>query len=103
MQADVWLVRHGQSQANAGQVTQHPKSIALTELGWEQAKRVAKRLDVAAQRVIVSPYARTLDTAGPYLDKLGQQGLDASVLEWPIEEFTYLNPPRLGAGVLAAR
>jgi 2,3-bisphosphoglycerate-dependent phosphoglycerate mutase len=90
----VWLIRHGQSQANAGVATEHPSSIALTEIGREQARALAGQIDGRPDKIVVSPFVRTRHTAQPFIDKLQAAGLDAPVLEWPIHEFTYLSPVR---------
>lgn len=90
----VWLVRHGQSQANAGAATDHPKTIALTALGQTQASAVAERVKQRPDQIIVSPYERTLQTAQPLLDQLREQAHTSRVLTWPIHEFTYLSPVR---------
>lgn len=58
---EVFLVRHGQSQANAG-LTDHLDS-GLTEVGAEQARLTAERLRVEhLTRAYVSPLRRTLET-----------------------------------------
>ena len=92
--ATIWLIRHGQSQANAGVATEHPKTIELTELGRNQAQQVTEAIDFSPRTIVVSPYTRTLDTARPLLAKLAQAGLSVPVQEWPIQEFTYLSPVR---------
>ncbi len=92
--SSVWLIRHGQSQANAGVATEHPASIALTDLGHEQARTIAGQVQGIPDQIVVSPFIRTLHTAQPLLDKLQASGAKVPVLEWPIQEFTYLNPVR---------
>lgn len=86
----VWLVRHGQSAANAGLATEHPQSIPLTPLGREQAVAVAARIPQAPRWVVVSPFQRTHDTATPSLQRFPQ----TPVHTWPIQELTYLSPER---------
>src|SRR5437870_6613326 len=59
----LYLVRHAQSQGNTGEdlTTGDPE---LTEVGWEQARRLAERL--ARQRIdaiYASPFRRTQQTA----------------------------------------
>ncbi len=103
MDATVWLIRHGQSQANAGVATEHPKSIALTELGLEQAQQIAHQISFTPQTVIVSPYSRTLETARPLLSKLRSNGVEVLVKEWAIQEFTYLSPVRCRGTTAAER
>ena len=101
--ANVWLIRHGQSQANAGVATQHPKSIELTDLGREQAKRVSDAISFVPRSIVVSPYTRTLDSAQPLISRLKKQGIEVPVMEWPIEEFTYLSPVRCRGTTAAER
>jgi 2,3-bisphosphoglycerate-dependent phosphoglycerate mutase len=90
----VWLIRHGQSQANAGVATEHPSSIALTQIGRDQARALAEQIDGRPDKIVVSPFIRTRHTAQPFIDKWQAAGLDVPVLEWPIQEFTYLSPVR---------
>jgi 2,3-bisphosphoglycerate-dependent phosphoglycerate mutase len=92
--SSVWLIRHGQSQANAGVATEHPSSIALTDLGHEQARAVSGQVEGTPDQIVVSPFMRTLHTAQPLLDKLQAEGASVPVLQWPIQEFTYLSPVR---------
>jgi 2,3-bisphosphoglycerate-dependent phosphoglycerate mutase len=92
--SSVWLIRHGQSQANAGVATEHPSSIALTDLGHEQARMVSGQVQGIPDQVVVSPFIRTFHTAQPLLDKLEAEGARVPVLQWPIQEFTYLSPVR---------
>jgi 2,3-bisphosphoglycerate-dependent phosphoglycerate mutase len=87
---DIWLIRHGQSEANAGLATNHPKSIELTELGREQAQALVARVAARPAWVVVSPYDRTLATARPLL----AHHAGVSVDTWPVQEFTYLSPAR---------
>ena len=60
----ITLVRHGQSEANAG-LTEHLDS-PLTALGRQQAELTAQRLSQAAlTRAYVSPLRRALQTIAP--------------------------------------
>ncbi len=86
----VILVRHGQSLANAGGKTADHISNPLTELGHAQSKNFAERLDCKPTFFITSPFLRAQQTAEP----LRQQYPDVPVEEWPIHEFTFLNPSR---------
>ena len=70
------LLRHGQSEFNLhfGATRRDPGIIdpRLTDLGHAQAREAAEQLrgqDI--QRIIVSPYTRTLQTAQPVADMLG--------------------------------
>jgi probable phosphoglycerate mutase len=84
------LVRHGQSVANAGGRTADHVSNPLTELGREQSKAFAGRLDCRPTLFIVSPFQRAQQTAEP----LRQQYPDVPVEEWPVYEFNFLEPSR---------
>jgi broad specificity phosphatase PhoE len=85
----VLLVRHGESQSNAGLATPDPVKVALTSLGHKQAKQVATFLKeyTPLNLIVTSPYLRTKQTAGP----TRQLFLTAAVEEWEVQEFTYLS------------
>ncbi|PNK61317.1 histidine phosphatase family protein [Psychrobacter sp. FDAARGOS_221] len=84
----IYLVRHGQSTANAGGDAQPNAQIELTELGHQQAQEVAQWLsDTLGDNVAsinVSSFVRTQQTAQPYLDQMQRQ---AQVIDG-LEEFT---------------
>lgn len=103
MTATAWLVRHGQSQANAGAATQHPSTIDLTDLGRTQAQRIAQSVTCVPDRIVVSPFQRTLLTAQPLIQRLLREGKQVPVLAWPIQEFTYLSPVRCQGTTAADR
>jgi len=84
------FIRHGQSTGNAGIPCTDLASIALTELGWEQARAIAAGWVEAPTLIVTSPYLRTQQTARPTIDRFP----DVPVETWPIEEFTYLQPAR---------
>jgi broad specificity phosphatase PhoE len=87
---DITLIRHAESQANAGAVTLTPKSIELTERGHQQAKSLAASLDITPALIVVSPYVRAQQTAQPTIEKFPE----ALVEQWSVQEFTYLSPAR---------
>jgi broad specificity phosphatase PhoE len=59
----LYVVRHAQSEANA-QVPGASEDCRLTDLGRRQARAVAARLaEIGLDRVLASPYTRTLETA----------------------------------------
>ena len=61
---DIYLVRHGESEANAGLTSQLDSH--LTERGRSQAALTARRFAALKPRgVYVSPFIRTLETAEP--------------------------------------
>jgi len=81
------LVRHGQSVSNAGLRTVRPHLTELTAIGQEQARLTAAALPEPAL-VAVSPYHRARDTAQPFRERWP----GAPCVEWPVQEFTYLDP-----------
>jgi 2,3-bisphosphoglycerate-dependent phosphoglycerate mutase len=84
------LVRHGQSVANAGGRTSDHDTNPLTELGRRQAQDLVGRVPCKPTLFVVSPFLRTQQTAEP----LRQKFPDVPVEEWPIQEFTFLQPDR---------
>lgn len=68
----LYLIRHGQSQANAGGVTLENPLVPLTELGELQARAVAPLLPATADTIWSSPFKRALDTAAPYCTRMGR-------------------------------
>ena len=84
------LVRHGQSVANAGGKTADHVTNPLTELGRAQSQDFAERLDCKPTLFVVSPFLRAQQTAEP----LRQRFPDVPVEEWPIQEFSFLEPAR---------
>lgn len=87
----VLLVRHAQTTANAGEVTDNHADIRLTALGEQQARDVALAVGQSPpDLIVVSPFRRTLDTAIPLI----QAHPTVAVETWPIEEFSYLAPAR---------
>jgi broad specificity phosphatase PhoE len=86
----ILLVRHGQSVANAGGTAPDHITNPLTELGRAQAKAFADSFDCKPTLFLHSPFLRTRQTAEPLLQRFP----DVPVEEWPIHEFTYLEPTR---------
>ena len=95
----LWLVRHGQSEANAGLRSAHAATIPLTALGRTQAEAVARRFPEAPRFIAVSPYTRAQQTAEPTIARFP----NATAETWPIEEFTYLAPERCANTTSAER
>lgn len=85
---NVTLIRHAESEANAGLPTTCPASIPLSELGVRQAVELAASVAQPPCLMVVSPYVRTHLTAGPVRRRHAQ----VPVEEWPVHEFTYLHP-----------
>lgn len=85
-----WLIRHGQSVANAGLPTTDQNSTPLTERGHQQAQHVAQFFTAAPDLIVTSPYLRTVETAAPTRARFAHVPHE----EWPVQEFTYLHPER---------
>ena len=90
METEIWLVRHGQSAANAGLPTDDPAAIPLTEKGRVQAQEFAQWLPHDTYAVWTSAYIRARETALPTL-----QRLEASArIHEDMHEFITLCPER---------
>jgi probable phosphoglycerate mutase len=61
----VWLIRHGQSESNAGLPTNGPAVTPLTAIGREQAERVAGAFTEPPALIVASPFIRARQTAEP--------------------------------------
>lgn len=84
----IQLIRHAESEGNAGLPTNDPASIPLTQQGHEQAAELAASFTAAPDLIIVSPFIRTQQTAAPLISRFPH----VIVEEWSVHEFTYLNP-----------
>lgn len=68
----IYFIRHAQSLANTGAVSQPERDIPLSDLGRQQAAQLAFRLP-ESENVFVSEMKRTHETALPYCQKHGLQ------------------------------
>lgn len=84
----ILLIRHGESESNAGAVSDDASSASLTPLGVRQAQAIAEWLDTPPARFIVSPYRRAEQTAAPSLARHPHVPVET----WPVHEFTFLSP-----------
>ena len=82
------LVRHGESVTNAGGKAADHIVNPLTELGRAQSREFAERLNCKPTLFVTSPFLRAQQTSEP----LQQRFPDVPVEEWPIHEFSFLNP-----------
>lgn len=57
------FIRHGQSIGNAGVRCHNLASIELTDLGWRQAREIARAWTKPPTLIVTSPYLRTRQTA----------------------------------------
>ncbi len=84
----ILLIRHGQSLANSGARTEDQNSNPLTECGRQQANDLVDRIGCKPALIVVSPFLRAQQTAEP----LRKRFPDVRVEEWPVQEFTFLDP-----------
>lgn len=88
----IYFIRHGQSTANAGGITLDNRNIPLSNLGFTQADRLAKKqsnlLPLQPSKIYTSSYLRTQQTAEPYC-----QAVNACSVVHPLfYEFTNIDP-----------
>lgn len=88
--SEVWLIRHGQSEANAGLRSATAAGIPLTALGVKQAQAVAQCFDAPPARIIVSPYLRAVQSAAATEARFPAVPSE----RWPVQEFTFLAAAR---------
>ncbi|HJT55273.1 MAG TPA: histidine phosphatase family protein [Ktedonobacteraceae bacterium] len=101
----IFLIRHGESEANAGLPTSCPESGGLTERGREQAQNVAVFLSYyPLELIITSPYRRAIQTAEPtsFVFHNTPERLITEEVQ-PVQEFTYLEPERWTCSTPAQR
>lgn len=82
----VRFIRHGESVANAGGVTEEPHSIPLTALGRHQAQALSRSFVRPPDLIIASPYLRARDTAAPTLERFRNIRFEI----WPVQEISCL-------------
>lgn len=82
------LIRHAESEANAGYATSDPADICLTELGKRQAIELAQQFNEPPDLILVTSYKRTQQTAQPLIEKFPLTPVEV----WPLHEFTFLSP-----------
>ncbi|MDX6741989.1 histidine phosphatase family protein [Actinocorallia sp. A-T 12471] len=82
----VWMIRHGQSESNAGLPTNGPAAAPLTERGRDQAVRTSAVFTEQPARIVSSPFVRARQTAEETVSRFPATPYE----EWPVQEFTYL-------------
>ena len=95
----VRLIRHAESDANAGLATTAPDSIPLTENGQTQARALADSITSVPDLIISSPFERAIATALLTTERFPHVPFET----WPVEEFTYLTPTRFAGTTQADR
>src|SRR5262249_12544419 len=78
--ATVYLLRHGQSEANAGEATPSPEAAGLTAVGRLQSRALAAALDAAPELIVVSRFRRARETAAEAHARFPE----ARIEEWPV-------------------
>lgn len=102
------LVRHGESEANAGGQLVGRRDSALTDLGRLQAARIGEALAGTAisgdRRLLTSPLKRTRETAEIIAECLGHPSveIEARLIELDYGELDGLRVAEVGAGTWAA-
>jgi broad specificity phosphatase PhoE len=84
---EIWFIRHGESESNAGLPTSDTRFIALTPRGIAQAERAAAAIARTPALLVTSSYVRSRQSAEPAIARFPT----ARVEEWPIHEFSYLS------------
>ena len=84
---EIWLIRHGESESNAGLPTSVTQLITLTPKGFAQAACAAAAIDRPPSLIVTSPYLRSRQSAQPAIDRFPR----ARVEEWPVHEFSSLS------------
>mgnify|MGYP002653971246 CR=1 FL=1 len=72
------FIRHGQSTGNAGVPCHDLASIELTELGWRQAREVARAWTETPSLIVTSPYLRARQTAEATIQRLATCSMGSS-------------------------
>ena len=85
---EFWMIRHAESQANAGFKTKNQKTTFLSDLGEKQAVRLMEKLSTLRNPdlIVYSSFPRSQLTISPYLDKW-----KTKEETWDVEEFNYLS------------
>lgn len=90
MAKKIWLLRHGESVANARGISSNPALISLTRTGLMQADLLVEQFIIPPDLIVTSSYIRTTETARSLLKKYP----DIPCEEWPVHEFTYISPSK---------
>src|SRR4051812_43055625 len=60
---EIWLIRHGESESNAGLPTSDTAKIALTPRGFAQAECIVAAFTRPPSLIVTSPYLRAIQSA----------------------------------------
>ncbi|HJZ47324.1 MAG TPA: phosphoglycerate mutase family protein [Roseiflexaceae bacterium] len=84
MMTEVWFIRHGESESNAGLPTSDTAKIVLTPRGLAQAEAIVKAFTRPPHLIVTSLYLRARQSAQPTIEHFPQARLE----EWPVHEYT---------------
>lgn len=87
MDGVLFLVRHGESLANAGLPSSDPTTIPLTSKGHEQAKAIAEDIGIKPDLIVTSPYTRARETAIPLCNLFPTVPIET----WAVQEYVFFN------------
>jgi broad specificity phosphatase PhoE len=87
MDKEIWLTRHGESEANAGLESSDPAEVPLTANGVRQAEAVAELFSKKPSMIAISKFWRARQTAQSLLNRYS----DVPCEKWDVHEFTYLS------------
>ena len=93
MNKSVYLIRHAESESNAGCATSNFANIRLTAAGHVQAKSFAQDFAIVPSLIVTSSFLRARQTAG-YFSDLHKE---VAVVEWPVHEFVFVTFPESAA------
>ncbi len=86
---EIYIIRHAESISNAGEITKRHDIMPLSEKGRQQAKELAKQLEIKPDLIVISEYSRTKETAEPFMAKHPSVPVET----WnQVHEFTQLDP-----------
>ena len=86
----LFLCRHATSIANAGEYwADGPTTIPLSEFGLRQADEFAENWDLQPDLIVVSSYARSIQTATPLARKFGLPLITLDVREFTFWDFRF--------------
>ena len=87
---EIWWIRHGESNSNAGERTETGRTAVLSERGWAEARTLPRAFAQAPDLIVTSPMIRTKQTAQPLLECFPQ----VPQAEWAVQEFCELADAR---------
>ena len=92
----IWIIRHGQSQSNAGLATIGPHENALSELGDRQSRCIPTAVKQTPDLIVTSPYLRTQLTAQPLIEQFPHTPVEAKgkFRSLPIWVYSSTNQPQ---------